>query len=474
MEKAMLSTTAVANTGNVLIDALTWGRKWTVAADISVGFKIIDGLVPTLAETNAVLSVLKEFERVINVHFKFVGIDRAGLADLSFQIENDSWDSSYGWSVAAGEPRYSAYGDANILRNNYQNQNTDFSKGSFDYITFLHEFGHVMGLAHPHDTGGGSGIFPGVIGSSNTGLFGLNQGVYTTMSANDGRVHGQSLAMISFWREDPVSGVTESGSSFVETGTAPVNATYGIQSGLMALDILALQNLYGANTSFADGNDKYNLPTSNTVGTGYVCIWDTGGSDTLNMPGSADAVIDLRAATGLIAEGGGGFISAAVGINGGFTIAAGVVIENATGGAGNDHLLGNAAANTLNGGAGDDVLTGYAGKDVLIGGAGHDQFIFTTEFESGPTILSADIIEDFDTINDMIDLSGIDANSSVGGNQEFRFIGSASSFSATGELRYGNSGGNTVLYLNTDADMSSESVIVLKGIHMLSADDFLL
>ena len=34
--------------------------------------------------------------------------------------------------------------------------------------------------------------------------------------------------------------------------------------------------------------------------------------------------------------------------------------------------------------------------------------------------------------------------------------------------------GNTVLYLNTDADMSTESVIVLNGIHLLQADDFML
>ncbi len=46
-----------------------------------------------------------------------------------------------------------------------------------------------------------------------------------------------------------------------------------------------------------------------------------------NAGGAARAVIDLRAATLRYEEGGGGFVSAVNGIAGGFTIAAGVVIE---------------------------------------------------------------------------------------------------------------------------------------------------
>lgn len=45
-------------------------------------------------------------------------------------------------------------------------------------------------------------------------------------------------------------------------------------------------------------------------------------------------------------------------------------IENLTGSAFNDVLLGNAGANVLTGGAGSDTLAGLAGNDVLIGGSG--------------------------------------------------------------------------------------------------------
>jgi Ca2+-binding RTX toxin-like protein len=48
------------------------------------------------------------------------------------------------------------------------------------------------------------------------------------------------------------------------------------------------------------------------------------------------------------------------------------VVEHATGGAGNDVLVGNALANRLDGGAGADRLQGDAGNDTLTGGLGDD------------------------------------------------------------------------------------------------------
>ncbi|ABD05515.1 Hemolysin-type calcium-binding region [Rhodopseudomonas palustris HaA2] len=49
-----------------------------------------------------------------------------------------------------------------------------------------------------------------------------------------------------------------------------------------------------------------------------------------------------------------------------------VAIENVTGGAGDDTLIGDGNANVLSGGAGDDVLSGGGGADTLIGGDGDD------------------------------------------------------------------------------------------------------
>jgi serralysin len=481
----MLSTVAVADTGNVLMDALIWGNKWvgsTGPLQIKVGFKLIDGIIPTAAEVKAVEAVLAEFERVINVDFQYIGIDKIGAADLTFQIENDAWDKSFGWSVPAGETRYAAYGDANILRNNYQGDVNNFAKGGFDYITFLHEFAHVMGLAHPHDAGGGSGVFPGVTGENTIGQFGLNQGVYTTMSYNDGlhAVTGETpsseenYVQVSSKLVDQTAGFVKHRDSFILKATQVIDTKTGLQGGLMALDVLALQTLYGANLDFAAGENQYVLPSKDGIGTSYISIWDTNGVDRLSNDSSADSTIDLRAATGVVGPGGGGFISSVDGVRGGFTIANGVVIENARGGSGDDQLFGNAFANILEAGAGNDRLTGFAGQDELWGEAGNDQFVFQACADSGPTILSCDLIKDFNSLDDVIDLTGIDANEGLAGNQSFQFIGAVSSFSKTGDLRVGYSSGNTVLYLNTDADMSSESVIVLSGYHTLNADHFLL
>ena len=47
-------------------------------------------------------------------------------------------------------------------------------------------------------------------------------------------------------------------------------------------------------------------------------------------------------------------------------------IENATGGAGNDSLVGSSASNVLNGMGGNDVLVGGPATDTFLGGANND------------------------------------------------------------------------------------------------------
>ena len=230
--------------------------------------------------------------------------------------------------------------------------------GGLGYATIIHEALHGLGLEHPHD---GNSILPGLDPNDpnfpfgDYGDFDLNQTVYTSVSYNTGFI-----------------------------GAPSENYGFGEAMGPMALDIAALQELYGANTTHASGNDNYELPGSNSAnsGTGWLAIWDTGGEDTISYSGTRAVTIDLRPATLRYEVGGGGFISAANGIAGGYTIANGVIIENATGGSGNDTLIGNDVANTLTGNSGsddlsgkdgDDVLNGGNGRDNLFGGAGNDQ-----------------------------------------------------------------------------------------------------
>jgi Ca2+-binding RTX toxin-like protein len=109
-------------------------------------------------------------------------------------------------------------------------------------------------------------------------------------------------------------------------------------------------------------------------------------------------------------------------------------IENLHGSAFADLLYGSDADNRLEGGAGNDTLQGNLGADCLVGGAGADVFVYTNVMETGTKANQRDLLMDFSPI-DCIDLSAIDANTSLKGNQEFVWIGAAV-FSALGQLRY--------------------------------------
>ena len=86
----------------------------------------------------------------------------------------------------------------------------------------------------------------------------------------------------------------------------------------------------------------------------------------------------------------GGYPMFFKGFNGGLTIAAGVIIENARGGEGDDVIIGNAENNQLVGGKGADILEGYYGADTLKGGPGADVFAYASPQDS----LSADGMQD--------------------------------------------------------------------------------
>ena len=220
-------------------------------------------------------------------------------------------------------------------------------QGGFGFITLIHELGHGLGFAHPHDNGGTSSVMDGV-GSAfgDYGDYDLNQGIYTIMSYNDG-----------WGAEFP---------NHSELG-------YGYSSGPMALDIALAQELYGANTTYANGNSTYILPTANEAGTFWTCIWDTAGFDLISNENSDQScTINLNEAT-LVGASAGGYVSWIEGIVGGFTIANGVVIEAAIGGDGNDKLTGNAISNKLIGNKGADQLYGLNGNDKLYGGNNNDK-----------------------------------------------------------------------------------------------------
>lgn len=235
-----------------------------------------------------------------------------------------------------------------------------FVKGGQWYGIILHEIGHGLGLEHTHE----SGLFPGVAvdDSDAPGDNGLNSKLYSIMSYN---------GLTSF--------------------------TYGTPVTPMAFDIAAVQALYGANMTTATGSNAYVLPTQNAVGTSYACIWDAGGADTLSVGAGAatGATLDLRAATLRDETGGGGYLSSVNGINGGFTIADGVVIENAVGTRHADVITGNAANNRLTGKGGLDRISGLEGDDTLIAGDGGVRALDKPRDQANATLATAASLDAF-------------------------------------------------------------------------------
>jgi hypothetical protein len=259
----------------------------------------------TTEEMNAAMAALATYSAVTNLTFAQTLSSAAAefilfIADLDDNVLGQFTVTGGGVGYGEFAPDGAGWTSAGL------------APGGLGFVTLIHEFGHGLGLTHPHDNSGNSEIMQGVTSPFNSfGTYQLNQGVFTTMTYNDG------------W------------ASMYSTIIA-----YGGQAMPMVL---------------------------NAAGTFFQCIWDAGGVDTLSAGAtSLAATINLNAATLLNEIGGGGFVSAHSTIRGGFTIANGVVIENAIGGGGADTITGNAVDNRLTGGAGGDIIDGSSGRDTSI------------------------------------------------------------------------------------------------------------
>ncbi|MBB3937029.1 calcium-binding protein [Aureimonas phyllosphaerae] len=135
-----------------------------------------------------------------------------------------------------------------------------------------------------------------------------------------------------------------------------------------------------------------------------------------------------------------------------------------------DTLRGGAGQDTLDGGAGNDRLNGGAGQDRLAGGAGSDAFEFQSVTDSSYGAGNADQIDDFVKGSDRIDVSAIDANEVLAGNQAFRM--DTDGILAVGEIGQLKVGGMTILTFNTAGDATPEMMIMVQGQHTFTSGDF--
>lgn len=375
-------------TGNSVIDALIVGSKWGTGpkgtgasvtfsfpdalADFDTRFDVpgnyneteptaggysnyVQALAPFSIEARmATLAVLSGWAAVADIRFTQVpanGIDD-GMLRFAMSGPPGLGETTYG--VSAFPQDFAAAGDT------WMNSNFLFPEGwaagTQNFLTLMHEAGHAIGLKHPHDTG-----MDGQPGWPATPAVLEKQGDDT---------------LINFSTQDTVMAYND-----LPGIGSPVQADFAPTTP-MRIDILAIQAIYGANNTHASGDTTHtfqsDLPYNQT-------LWDADGIDTIIVEGPRSIVINLKGGTwsniGLpITYSERGNELQVVKSRPDLTnpnnvfIFDTVVIENATGGGGDDLLLGNAVANRLDGRGGNDSIDGGAGIDTVIYGGGVGQY----------------------------------------------------------------------------------------------------
>jgi Ca2+-binding RTX toxin-like protein len=217
---------------------------------------------------------------------------------------------------------------------------------------------------------------------------------------------------ISYTLTDNVENLVLTGSALNGTGNALDNAITGDALGNTLLGGLGNDTLTGLG-----GDDTLDGGAGADAMTGGL------GNDLYFVDNAGDSVVEL---------GGEGTdtVSSSISYTLGDNVENLILTGSATSGTGNglnNVITGNGLSNTLNGGAGNDRLIGGDGLDFMTGGAGNDVFvgeINATKIGGKMGNISLDSILDFSK-GDMIDLSGIDANTSVAGDQAFTLVNSA-------------------------------------------------
>lgn len=337
----------------------SWSSTAGTATTVTYGFRAgTPGYTPggrdlstvtqlTQAQIDAVRLALGSISDVANI--TFTEVNPGGYTDDASMLFNNYYSTTDGSGAFAYYPwptaRDASYSHGDVWLNTQSVSTTSLNFGSYSYQTLVHEIGHAVGLAHP----GLYNAAPGVsITYDNNAQFAQDTRQYSTMS---------------------YFSHTFSGGVGADRPETP-----------MLLDVMALQHIYGANTTTRAGDTiygfnnavpgmahagaAYNFATNNTP---HFVIWDGGGRDRIDASGCTVAqTITLVA---------GQFSSMSTSGNSrnNIAIAYGATIEDAIGGSASDTITGNAVGNNLAGLSGNDTIDGGDGNDTMGGHDGDDR-----------------------------------------------------------------------------------------------------
>jgi serralysin len=210
------------------------------------------------------------------------------------------------------------------------------------------------------------------------------------------------------------------------------------------------------------GNDRYIIDSAGDVITGEVGYSLGGGIDTV------ESWVDFQLGNNieiLRLQGSGN-------LNGTGSWAPEAMVGNA----GHNRLDGSRGFDQINGKSGDDTLIGGQGLDWLVGEAGADHFVYREAADSGIGQANRDLINGFEHGVDVIDLSALDANLLQGGDQAFRFIGTAG-FTGTGvaEVRAWTWGTTfNLIEIDIGGDGNADMQIFVNQTNFMLESDFIL
>jgi len=236
----------------------------------------------------------------------------------------------------------------------------------------MHEIGHALGLSHPHSSYA-NGVATLTKDFSATVNLGFSKLGFVIKSAAD--MNKEYFTIMSYDEQTPLTGPE----TYAQTP--------------MILDVMALQEAYGAGLgSTATGNDVITIGSSLGV-TSFRTYFDTGGTDEVNLAYYTSGayinlgvnIIGAKHLVGLSMSTADRQLMLAGGNPSSLRWFYGEY-ENITGSNGNDVITGNGLNNVINGAGGNDTIDGGGGFDTLIYSGTAASYLITVASSGKATI----------------------------------------------------------------------------------------